>query len=126
MTVIIYLFSYFFFISALATIVIKELSGTESAQIGTNTTTIKCDYDFQNETGVEVKWFYNDSVQIFVWIPNLNKPQPMGPFSSILDVNNNTIRFKEMTKNLTGYYTCKVSSDDNEESKTEMMIVYRK
>jgi len=122
-----------FFLNVLAEVTIKELSGTDTAEIGTSIS-LKCEYEFENETGVEVKWFYNQNVQIVSWIPNLNSPHAIGTFRTILDVSDSTlkddimhstIRFKELTFNLTGNYTCKVSADDGEDAKTESMVVYQ-
>ncbi|KAF5279490.1 hypothetical protein FQA39_LY05600 [Lamprigera yunnana] len=113
-------------------IIIKELSGTDRSQLGSNNT-LKCEFLFSNESDVEVKWFYNDNVQIVSWIPDKNKPQAIGSFKSILDfgdasLNDTTesvIRFKEVTFDLSGKYTCKVSGNDDEKHETQNMIVYQ-
>ncbi|KAK4872374.1 hypothetical protein RN001_014403 [Aquatica leii] len=122
------LFGLFFHV--FGTIIIKELSGADKAQYGSNNT-LKCEFLFKDETGVEVKWFYNDNMQIVSWIPTKNKPQAIGHFKSILDFADDndtmksTIRFKDLTFDLSGRYTCKVSGNENEQSETQNMVVYQ-
>ncbi|KAK5639799.1 hypothetical protein RI129_010610 [Pyrocoelia pectoralis] len=120
------------FLDALGTVIIKELTGGDTAQFGTNNT-LTCNFMLEDETGVEVKWFYNDHKQIVSWIPTKNRPQAIGAYKSILDFSDSSgndttrsvVRFKDLNFNLTGRYTCKVSGDVDEKSETLNMIVYQ-
>lgn len=125
------------FVSVFATISIKELRVPQSRNIGSNKHLIlDCDYEVYNETGLEVKWFYNGDKPIFQWIPHRNNPQAIGPFKDVLDLSYKAsetedtmyraLYIKRITPSLTGNYTCKVSSDLNEAVKTKEMIIYRK
>ncbi|KAB0792636.1 hypothetical protein PPYR_14595 [Photinus pyralis] len=120
------------FLEALGTVIISELTGGDTAQIGSNNTLI-CSFVLKDETGVEVKWFYNDNKQIVSWIPTRTRPQAIGAFKSILDfadvaeneTTRSVVRFRDLNFNLTGRYTCKVSGDVDEKSETLNMIVYQ-
>lgn len=120
------------FLEALGTVIISELTGGDTAQIGSNNTLV-CNFVLKNETGVEVKWFYNDNKQIVSWIPTRTRPQAIGVFKSVLDFTDvpendttrSVVRFKDLNFNLTGRYTCKVSGDVDEKSETLNMIVYQ-
>lgn len=119
------------------TLSITELKVPESIKSGsTDEIVLDCNYEVSaDEHSVVVKWFYNGQVdQIYQWIPGYQKHgYPMGKLKDRIDINyhpdNETetyraIKIKNITPDLSGNYTCKVSSDLNEDYKTKQLIIY--
>lgn len=112
----------------------------ESIAIDGNVTDAEfdCIYEVKNETGLEVKWFFNgDYHQIYQWVPGFGKKgSPMGMLKNHTDllyvVTNDSdteyrgFKITNISQELSGNYTCKISSDTDEASATKQMIIYCK
>lgn len=99
---------------------------------------LDCDYVVSNESGLEIKWFYvgeNDTLQqIYQWIPDMDSRKSIGYFADRIDLKYKVgddkygmfraLRIRNVTHDLTGNYTCKVSSYDNESSVTKRLTIY--
>ncbi|XP_074027955.1 uncharacterized protein isoform X2 [Leptinotarsa decemlineata] len=119
-----------------ATLKIKKVNLPESVELGsTNEIIMDCDFEANNETDLEVKWFYNGEIeQIYQWIPGNHQGFGMNRLKNRLDlkysVSNDTntkyraLRITNITQDLSGNYTCKVSSFDSEDSRTKQLIIY--
>lgn len=115
---------------------INQLDVPSSLELGTKDDLIlDCIYEVQQEKGLEIKWFY-DKQQIYQWIPGISKPRGLGKFSKRIDLEYKVtddednmyraLRIKNLTLDLSGNYTCKVSSYFNEETETKKLIIYGK
>lgn len=126
--------------SALASINITELDVPGSIELG-STDEIILDCNFETDTdeeSLEIKWFFNGDVQqIYQWIPESKKHGfGMGPLKDRLDLNYNitddaktmyrALKIRNITQDLSGNYTCKVSSFNNEDTETKQLIIYCK
>ncbi|OWR49012.1 hypothetical protein KGM_200755 [Danaus plexippus plexippus] len=96
--------------------------------------TLDCDYITNNVTGLVVKWFYMDRSQpIYQWIPP-QKPQALGILKNKLDlsykISNNpytrhrALRILSPGTELTGNYTCVVSTFLSEDERTRPMTIF--
>ncbi|XP_018321183.1 uncharacterized protein LOC108734222 isoform X2 [Agrilus planipennis] len=114
---------------------INKLQVPEVAQFG-SPVVLDCDYswDEKKDDGLVVKWFFNNGrTPIYQWITN-NKPQALGILKGRLNLeysasqhNNSKHRALHITKpapELSGDYTCSVSSFNDEDSRTKSMLVY--
>ncbi|KAK9878011.1 hypothetical protein WA026_020223 [Henosepilachna vigintioctopunctata] len=126
-----------FISSATALLKIKELKIPASVENGTVTEIIlDCDFIAEKETGIVVKWFYNgDKDQIYQWIPGQNKSgSPMGSLKNFIDekykASNNestmyrALKLVNVSQELTGKYTCKVTGDSDESVQTRQMTIF--
>ncbi|XP_052758785.1 uncharacterized protein LOC113520173 [Galleria mellonella] len=107
----------------------------EVVQYGTmDSVTLDCDYVTDNVMGLVVKWFYMDKSQlVYQWIPP-QKPQALGILKDKLDLNyksshnpyaqHRALRIKNPTPELTGNYTCVVSTFLAEDQKTKPMTIF--
>lgn len=96
---------------------------------------LDCVYEAEDEEGLEIKWFYDDQ-QIYQWIPWKSGPRALGRLSDRIDLEYmvtddesnmyRALRIKNVTLDLSGNYTCKVSSFYNEQVKTKKLIIYGK
>lgn len=122
----------------MAGIRIVDLKVPDALESGTEQNVIlDCDFEVtDNEPGLSVKWFYEGEVkQVYQWIPGLSKPQALGILKDNVDLeykasSKNTtmyraLKIKNISPTLTGSYTCKVSSDNNEDVATKKMIIYK-
>ncbi|KAL3270219.1 hypothetical protein HHI36_009275 [Cryptolaemus montrouzieri] len=94
---------------------------------------LDCDYTVEGDEGLVVKWYFNNtSTLIYQWIPN-TKPLTLGilrgrvnlEYSASSDTNS-VHRALHITKpgpDLSGDYTCAVSSFSSEDKKTKRMLV---
>ncbi|XP_028025999.1 uncharacterized protein LOC114239800 [Bombyx mandarina] len=96
--------------------------------------TLDCDYVTSNVTGLVVKWFYMDrSTSIYQWIPP-QKPQALGMFKDKLDLTykvshnpytqHRALRIIKLDPELTGNYTCVISTFLAEDEKTKPMTIF--
>ncbi|XP_056631105.1 uncharacterized protein LOC130441438 isoform X1 [Diorhabda sublineata] len=127
-----------FFSFAYSKIIINELSVPKSIPLNGTIEIIDLDCKFQtvNESGIEVKWFFNGEYeQIYQWVPGYNDSRTaMGILKDRLDpkfkVTNNSdteyrgFRITDIVRELTGNYTCKISGETDEASKTKQMVIY--
>ncbi|KAG6461987.1 hypothetical protein O3G_MSEX012983 [Manduca sexta] len=107
----------------------------EAIQYGTrDKVTLDCEYNTRNVTGLVVKWFYNDrSQQVYQWIPP-QKPQALGLLKDKLDLNfkvsndpytqQRALRIVQPVPELTGNYTCVVSTFLAEDERTRPMTIF--
>ncbi|KAL4705443.1 hypothetical protein ACJJTC_009077 [Scirpophaga incertulas] len=107
----------------------------EVLQYGTmNSVTLDCDYITKNVTGLVVKWFYMDKSQpVYQWIPP-QKPQALGLLKNKLDLNykvsqnpytqHRALHILSPSPDLTGNYTCVVSTFLAEDQKTRPMTIF--
>lgn len=99
---------------------------------------LDCDYDIgmnAEEEGLVVKWFYEDTQQIYQWIPK-NRPQEIGRLKGKLDLNYKAsdepnkmyraLNIKNIDPQLTGNYTCVVSTFADEVRESKRMVIYGK
>ncbi|CAH0547576.1 unnamed protein product [Brassicogethes aeneus] len=119
---------------AFSKLVIEEIRGPESIQNGTtDVVVLDCVYDAKQEPNLVLKWFFNSpSDVIYQWIP------PYQPKTKKSDSNIDThfnvtsdkstmyraLKISNVDTSMTGNYTCKVSSDDNEAYMTKQLIIY--
>ncbi|XP_057656268.1 uncharacterized protein LOC130893866 isoform X2 [Diorhabda carinulata] len=100
-----------------------------------NTPTIlDCDYtiDDPSEENLVVKWFFNDNILVYQWIVG-RQPISIGILRKRVDLNHTVnsnpnqlyraLRIMNPTPELTGNYTCVVSSPRSEDSQKKQMIV---
>ncbi|CAG9792232.1 unnamed protein product [Diatraea saccharalis] len=107
----------------------------EVIQYGTkDSVTLDCDYVTDNVTGLVVKWFYMDKSQpVYQWIPP-QKPQALGRLKNKLDLNykvshnpytqHRALHIMSLSPDLTGNYTCVVSTFLAEDQKTRPMAIF--
>lgn len=94
-----------------------------------------CIYEAKDEDGLEIKWFFDDK-PIYQWIPYRTDPRSIGNLSKRIDlkykVTDNEIdkyralRIMNLTLDLSGTYTCKVSSYYSEKTETKKIVIYGK
>ncbi|XP_012250667.2 uncharacterized protein LOC105682979 [Athalia rosae] len=119
-----------------AQIVIKHQSVPPLVQSGqTDYIILDCDYDLNNTStnGLVVKWFLNENDLVYQWIYG-SPPQSTSPVDKYIDSTyeasqDPTAMYRAMKLNkpgwdLTGEYTCKVSTFVDEATATKQMIVY--
>lgn len=127
------------FFTASATLKIKDLKVPQAIENGSaKSVVLDCDFEAIGEKGLEIKWYHNNKPQyIYQWLPQQNRlPQAIGEFQNKLDVrfkasNDSSTMYralyiKEVTPEISGFYTCKVSSFFSEVTDTKKMIVYGK
>lgn len=100
---------------------------------------LDCDYvATPDETNIVLKWFYNGEIQqIYQWIPESGSHgYASGKLKDNIDLGYKAsndknfmyraLRIKDITPDMSGNYTCKVSSDENEVKETKQLIIYSK
>ncbi|XP_046662818.1 uncharacterized protein LOC124355700 [Homalodisca vitripennis] len=91
-------------------------------------------YDLQLDSGLVVKWFFNNGpAPVYQWIPS-QRPQDLGILRGRLDLDyrasdNNATMFRALsilnpTTDLSGEYRCAVSTFTDEDFMIQRMIVY--
>ncbi|XP_044754147.1 uncharacterized protein LOC123313351 [Coccinella septempunctata] len=116
---------------------IKELKVPTAVRSGdVDEIILDCEYEVKGEKGVEVKWFYNgDKDQIYQWIPGTNSPGfSMGSLKNNIDATfqatddkltmYRALKLVNVTYELTGSYTCKVSGYTEEATATKNLTIY--
>lgn len=92
--------------------------------------------DLQQDSGLVVKWFFNNGpAPVFQWIPG-QRPQDLGILKGRLDLdyqvsNDNATMYRALslvnpTTELSGEYRCAVSTFADEDFMIQKMIVYGK
>lgn len=116
---------------------IKSLRVPEVVQNGSEPSVIlDCDYTFENQNGLVVKWFFNNNPSpVYQWIPN-KKPQDLGVLKGKLNLEyrasddenkkHRALQIIRPTTELSGEYKCLVSTFDDEASEARKMIIYGK
>ncbi|CAH1129334.1 unnamed protein product [Ceutorhynchus assimilis] len=127
---------FFFFSHVNATLQVTDIIGPDSIELGTTEELIlDCEFEAQNENDVVLKWFFNGlEDQIYQWIIPNDHAYASGSLKEFIDPtyraseqSNGTyraLRFKKISSELTGNFTCKVDSDDGFHSLTKQVIVY--
>ncbi|CAG7835472.1 unnamed protein product [Allacma fusca] len=114
----------------ISSLVVPEvvLNGTEESII------LDCDYNLDqgNALGLVVKWYFNGEV-VYQWIHN-KRPQALGFLKDKLNLDfkitdddltvHRALQVNNPTTELSGEYTCKVSTFDGEAIMKRLMIVY--
>ncbi|XP_012060064.1 PREDICTED: uncharacterized protein LOC105623276 [Atta cephalotes] len=111
---------------------IKSLDVPMAVRNGTGPVDLICAYQIdKNENGLVIKWFH-EAYQIYQWIPPI-PPQDIGIIEGIAEYpaenlkdpySCSMIRLKTVTINMTGEYTCAISTYQDEASNSTKMIVY--
>ncbi|XP_066258009.1 uncharacterized protein [Euwallacea similis] len=121
---------------ACATLTIKQIIGPDSIEIGSKSDLIlDCDFDAQGEEDVVLKWFFNGlEDHIYQWIPPREHAYTLGSLKNFIDPTYRTssdpnqmfraLKFKEINPALSGNYSCKVDTNDEDEWLTKQLIVY--
>lgn len=118
------------------TIKIHDLSVPEITKQG-RSAILDCDYSLdETDKGLVVKWFFNQEPNpVYQWIPGSKKaPQALGILKDKLRLdyqvsdNENTkhraLYITNPSAELSGEYTCVVSSFHNEDKQTKKMVVF--
>ncbi|XP_047507358.1 uncharacterized protein LOC125051198 [Pieris napi] len=105
-------------------------------ELGTEAVILDCQYTTKTPSpaGLVMKWFFNGpSGLVYQWIPPL-RPQVIGLLKGKVDLNfkiseeslhaYRAIKILRPTTDLSGNYTCVVSTFTEEDSRTRAMIVY--
>ncbi|GFS52524.1 uncharacterized protein NPIL_107321 [Nephila pilipes] len=106
-------------------------NGTEDAVV------LDCEYGYtENDIRLVVKWFFEDNlVPVYQWIPALNKKHASEMLKDRLDLNFSVntndayLKFRALkilkpTTELSGKYTCLVTSLAGQDSKEQVMTVF--
>ncbi|KAF7280514.1 hypothetical protein GWI33_005797 [Rhynchophorus ferrugineus] len=101
-------------------------------------TILDCDYslDFPKDEELVVKWFFNEETYpVYQWIPDA-KPQDLGILKGRLDLTyrasedknkvHRALKIVKLRPDLSGNFTCSVSTFSSEDSQTKQMLVFGK
>lgn len=114
---------------------INRLQVPEITQLG-DPVILDCDYTLEDSTddeGLVVKWFFNERLTpVYQWIPN-KRPQELGILKGRLNLDysaskdthsvHRALHIIQTGPDLSGNYTCLVSTFKNEDRKTKRMLV---
>ena len=129
------------FISGVTAVRIRELNVPALVEDGSENILLDCDYDYEENEKVqlEIKWYFNsEPTPFYQWVPEKNaRPQIIGDkFRHHVDLDHvvhtdshkrhRALLLKRPTTELSGVYTCKVSSLISEDTQRKRMIVYCK
>lgn len=108
-------------------------NGTEDSIV------LDCEYIYnENDFRLVVKWFFEDNLEpVYQWIPELNKRHTSGVLKNRLDMDFsvNTVdaysrfralRISKPSTELSGKYTCLVTSLAGQDSREQKMTVFGK
>ena len=115
-------------------LVIKQVNIPQSVRVGEDSVILDCDYDLENTStkGLVVKWYLNDYDLVYQWIYD-TPPQAIDPVLKYIDHfkasddPNTMYRAMRLTRpgiDLTGNYTCLISTFEDEVSAKRPMTVY--
>lgn len=127
------------FLSAFALIKINDLIVPSQLQHGQmDSVVLDCKFQVENKKdtdGLVIKWFFQKNDLVYQWFPG-KTPEATSTWKSRVDlgysVSNDTntkhraLKITNITTDITGEYTCKVSSYDNEASLAKTMVIYGK
>ncbi|KAJ8725250.1 hypothetical protein PYW07_016208 [Mythimna separata] len=114
---------------------ITNMRVPEVVQYGVkDSVTLDCEFEADNVTGLVVKWFYTDRLQlVYQWIPP-HKPQALGILRNRVDLSHKVsdnpytqhraVHITSVVPELTGNYTCVVSTFMAEDEKTSPMTIF--
>lgn len=120
------------------TVKIQELKVPEVAKQG-NAVILDCDYSLEDsldQSGLVVKWFFNDQpIPVYQWIPGSQKgPIGLGVLKDKLNLNykastdektmHRALHIPKPSVDLSGEYTCVVSTFRTEDKQTKRMVVF--
>lgn len=126
-----------FFVLGVHAVKIVKLAVPEIIQYGVqDAITLDCDYNVTNINGLVLKWFFRNKVRpVYQWIPG-QKPQDLGILKGRVDLlyrassdplkMHRALRIVKLNTDISGDYTCVVSTFSGEDSKTKQMIVFGK
>ncbi|XP_058791075.1 uncharacterized protein LOC131664192 isoform X2 [Phymastichus coffea] len=116
-------------------LVIKEVDIPATVKVEEDFVILDCDYDLQNTSikGLVVKWYLNEMDLVYQWIYG-GPPQAVAPVLKYIDLHykasdNRTKMYRAMKLrspdiDLTGNYTCQISTFEDEVSEKRAMTVY--
>lgn len=120
---------------------IRELSVPEVVELGSENILLDCDFDYDANERVQldIKWYFNNEpTPFYQWVPEkMSRPQIIGDkFQNHVDLDHvvhhdshkkhRALLLKKPTTQLSGLYTCKVSTFISEDIRRKRMIVYCK
>ena len=121
---------------------IRELSVPPMVELGSENILLDCDFDYNDTERIQldIKWYFEDEPSPFYqWVPEqMARPQIIGEkFRQHIDLDHVTVHtdshkkhrallLKRPTTELSGSYTCKVSTFVSEDVRRKKMIVYCK
>ena len=121
---------------------IRELSVPEVVELGSENILLDCDFDYDagERVQLDIKWYFNNEpTPFYQWVPEkMSRPQIIGDkFQNHVDLDHEVLHqdthkkhrallLKKPTTQLSGLYTCKVSTFISEDIRRKRMIVYCK
>ena len=132
---------YFFLFSGIQSVKIRELIVPELVELGSQDVLLDCDFDYNESEKyqLDIKWYFNgEPSPFFQWVPGqMAKPQIIGErFRDHIDINHSVhkdsykshraLLLKNPTIELSGIYTCKVSTFLDEDIRRKRMVIYCK
>ncbi|CAH2076557.1 unnamed protein product, partial [Iphiclides podalirius] len=116
---------------------IRKIEVPALVEVGTETVVLDCQYNvdvMSPRVGLVMKWFFNGSSGlVYQWIPPM-RPQVIGLLKGKVDMNfkisddplqaYRAIKIRNPTTDLSGNYTCVVSTFLEEDRQTRTMLVY--
>ena len=98
---------------------------------------LDCDFEIQDTAdanGLEIKYYWNVSDLVYQWVPYRSAPQALGILKDRLDLSYKVtddaqtmfraMKIKRISPELSGLYTCKISSFLSEDTQSKKMIIY--
>lgn len=124
------------FVTGLAAVKIIKIVVPEIIQYGVmDAVILDCDYTLSNDTaGLMVKWFFRNKARpVYQWIAT-QKPQDMGILRGRVDLSyrastdplkmHRAMRIVKPNTDISGDYTCVVSTFMEEDSRTKQMTIF--
>ncbi|XP_063822611.1 uncharacterized protein LOC135072577 isoform X1 [Ostrinia nubilalis] len=126
-----------FFLTQCVAVNITRIEVPALVEVGTNYVILDCEYStgqLSPAPGLVMKWFFNGSANlVYQWIPPM-RPQVIGLLKGKVDLNfriseeplqaYRAIKILRPTTDLSGNYTCVVSTFLEEDRQTRSMLVY--
>ncbi|XP_011636562.1 uncharacterized protein LOC105426860, partial [Pogonomyrmex barbatus] len=119
-------------------LIIKNISGPSAVKVGdVDHVILDCDYALENTSsqGLVVKWFFNDNQLVYQWIYG-RSPAADEPVAKYIDImykasDDPLTKYRAMKLNkpgidLTGDYTCIISTFADERMANISMVMYCK